>query len=1516
MKQNQYIGENSLYEKRFEHDSCGIGFTANIDGTRSHKIVKNGIQMLINLEHRGAVGGDQSTGDGGGLLMEIPDKFFRKQLNSEFVLPEEGGYAVGMIFFPENNKFIERCKQIIADVVENEGAQLLGWRHVPTDKRCLAGLAADTEPVVKQVFIGRNNIKKENFARKLYVLRRQVEKKVNIWKQENDIFYIASLSEKNIVYKGLLTGTQLPEYYTDLQDQDFISAFSIIHQRFSTNTLPTWHRAQPMRYIAHNGEINTLQGNINRMKAREATFSSEQFGERIDKIKPIIDTSGSDSAMFDNVLEFFLHAGRIIPHVMMMMVPEAHSPDIQMSADKRAFYEYHSAIMEPWDGPAALVFCDGRYIGATLDRNGLRPVRYTLTNDGQIVLASETGVLDIPPANVQRKGRLKGGKMFLVDLKQQRIVPDNEIKAKISRRFPYRQWVNKMQIKLRGLFSPSTIPSMDEGEILKRQLCFGYTDEEVKQIILPMAKTGQEAIGSMGNDTAIPVMSRKTKNLFNYFKQQFAQVTNPPIDPLREELIMSLDSFVGKLYDPLNEKPENYHGLRLHHPVLSFDDLDRLKNPEHPSLKSATIDMIYQPEENGQGLEKRLEEIFQQAKKKVESGVSLLILSDKNIDNKHIPIPVLLVAAGLHHFLIKEGLRTEVGIIVETGEVREVMHFALLIGYGTDAICPYLAFHTVKKLYDSDYLDKANTPEEAMDSYITAVKKGLLKTFSRMGISTVHGFYGTQIFEAVGLDKGLVDKFFKGTPSRIGGMGLKEISRESRTMHSKAFPGNGRLPKLLEAGGEYRIRKDGEKHFWNAETIYKLQYSVRQNDYKLFKEFAELNNELQKDSGLLRGLIEFKEREPIPLEEVEPVESIVKRFATAAMSMGSISKETHETIAIAMNRLGGKSNSGEGGEDPARYQKLPNGDSKCSAIKQVASGRFGVTTEYLKNAEELQIKMAQGAKPGEGGQLPGHKVSEEIARIRHTTPGVTLISPPPHHDIYSIEDLAQLIYDLKSVSGNKRVSVKLVSEAGVGTIAAGVAKAKADMVLVSGQDGGTGASPLTAIKHAGLPWELGLAETQQTLVKNNLRDQIRIQVDGQLRTGRDLAIATLMGAEEYGFGTSVLVTLGCVLMRKCHKNTCPVGIATQDPELRKNFKGKPEYVERFLRFLAQDFLEIMAGLGFKTVDDMVGQVDVLDFKKAVDHWKANQVDLSRLLNKEHLKHNIPLYSKNQITEIEPADITLGLVEPVEQAIHNEESVDITKDIRNVHRTVGSYLSGKIVEQKGLDGMPENSVNLNFNGSIGQSAGAFMVNGVTMKIEGDANDYLGKGMSGGKIILKSPEELRDTTQANIICGNVVLYGATGGEVYINGAAGERFAVRNSGAEAVVEGVGDHGCEYMTGGTVVILGETGKNFAAGMTGGIAYVYDPAERFDNNCNLDMVVLEHVWKKEDKEILQQMIQKHKQYTNSAKAERILSNWNANSPLFVKVVPIDYKKVLERMEMKEGRERETLSATEEVYFD
>ena len=1515
------MATNNLYDPKFEHDACGIGFTANIDASRSHQIIEDGVQMLINLEHRGAVGGDASTGDGAGLLFEIPHDFFQKEISS-FELPAEEDYAAGMVFLPNNQTIIDHCQDQFEEIAIQEGSEVLGWRQVPTNNNCLQGIAADSEPIIHQVFLHRKNINKEDFERKLYVIRRQIEKNVKNYIEElgietDAIFYINSLSYRTIVYKGLLTGTQLSEYYPDLKDDDFQSSFAIIHQRFSTNTLPTWHRAQPMRHLAHNGEINTLQGNINRMRSREGVISSSKFGDKVDKIRPIIDRSGSDSAIFDNVLEFFLHGGRSLPHVMMMMVPEACPQDAQISRDKRGFYQFHSSIMEPWDGPAALVFSDGRYVGATLDRNGLRPIRYTITKDNRVVLSSETGVLNVEADQVRKKGRLNGGRMFLVDLKQRRIIFDNEIKARVSRQYPYRKWVEKMQIKLRGLFSPGGMPKMEKEELIKKQKCFGYTDEEIKKLILPMVKQSQENTGSMGNDAAIPVLSRKTKNLFNYFKQEFAQVTNPPIDPLREELVMSLDSFLGRKSTPLEEDPKHYKGINLHHPVLSKDDLRILEYTENESLKSARLDITYQPDATGKKLKQRLDQIFEQAADLIEDEkVSLLVLTDKNADQDQVPIPVLLAASGLHHYLIDENLRTKAAIIVESGEVREVMHYALLLGYGTDAICPYLAYQTIHDLYESNYIENMNTPEEAMDSYITAVKKGLLKTFSRMGISTLHGFFGAQIFEAVGLNKKVVDKYFTDTPSRIGGMGLKEISQEAAKMHQKAYGVEEATPELLEPGGEYRVRTEGEKHFWNAESIHYLQESVRKKDYETFQKFTENINQAQKDSGLIRGLMRFKDRESIPIDEVEPVDSIVKRFVTAAMSMGSISKEAHETMAIAMNRLGAKSNSGEGGEDPARYEELPNGDSKCSAIKQVASGRFGVNTEYLRHAEEIQIKMAQGAKPGEGGQLPGHKVSETIARIRQTTPGVTLISPPPHHDIYSIEDLAQLIYDLKTVNDEARVSVKLVSEAGVGTIAAGVAKAKADMVLISGQDGGTGSSPLTAIKHAGLPWELGIAEAQQTLVQNKLRDQIRVQVDGQLRTGRDLAIATLLGAEEYGFGTTALITMGCVMMRKCHKNSCPVGIATQNPELRKNFKGKPEHVERFMKFVAQDLREIMAELGFRTIDEMVGRVDALDFEEVLDHWKAENVDLSRILNKDHLQAETDFYSENETIHIQASDKELGLYDQVKDAIQTGEEVTINKDIRNIHRTVGAFISGQIADQYGLDGLPEDTINFNFHGSAGQSTGAFLVNGVTMEITGDANDYLGKGMSGGKIILKTPESLRDRSSSNVICGNVVLFGATGGEVYINGRAGERFGVRNSGGQAVVEGVGDHGCEYMTGGTVVVLGETGKNFAAGMSGGKAFVYDPSHIFDNRCNLDMVVLESVWKDQDKEELRSMLEQHYQYTGSLKAKDILDNWEAKLPYFVKVVPIEYKKVMERMKMKEGSEKETVSATEEVYLD
>jgi len=1332
--------------------------------------------------------------------------------------------------------------------------------------------------------------------------------------QDTSQFYVASFSSKIIVYKGLLTGTQLTTFYPDLLNEHFISSFSIVHQRYSTTTVPTWTLAQPFRTLAHNGEINTLRGNINRMRARESHITSELLGDDIEKIKPVLVESGSDSGIFDNALELLIMAGRSLPHAIMMMVPEAHGPKIKMSEDKRAFYEYHSALMEPWDGPAALVFTDGRYIGATLDRNGLRPARYTVTKDGLVIMASETGVLDIPGDKILSRGRLQPGKMFLVDLEQHRIVPDNEIKAKISRQKPYRRWVRENHIQLRGLFNPAKITSEDTALVRQRQHAFGFTDEEIKIISNPMASRGQEPVGSMGNDAPLAALSDKPQLLFAYFKQLFAQVTNPPIDPLREELVMSLESFVGCEKNFLEETPEHYRGLKLNHPILTPEDMMRIRESGHPNIKPQYIDILFSGYGGGYSLKKALTFIFEQAKRHIQNGATLLVLTDRNMDKDHAPIPVLLAVSGLHHYLINNGIRNSAGIIVESGEVREVMHYALLVAFGADAICPYLAFSTIHELAESNMLEQPCTAEEAMDNYIQAVKKGLLKTISRMGLSTLHSFFGSQIFEAIGLGKEVIDNYFCNTASRVDGIGLDELAEEVYMRHRKAFPEKGQPDNLLEAGGNYQVRVTGEKHLWSTEAIYKLQLATRNNDYKTFKEFTRVVEQNAENHATLRSLFKFKKGTPIPIDEVEPVEAITKRFVGAAMSFGSISKEAHEAVAIGMNRIGARSNSGEGGEDPARYTPLPNGDSLRSRIKQIASGRFGVTTEYVMNADELQIKIAQGAKPGEGGQLPGHKVSEDIARVRHTTPGVTLISPPPHHDIYSIEDIAQLIYDLKSVNPEARVSVKLVSEVGVGTIASGVAKAKADTVLISGHDGGTGASPLTSIKHTGLPWELGLAETQQSLIYNRLRDRIRVQTDGQLKTGRDLAIATLLGAEEYGFGTSLLISLGCVMMRKCHLNTCPVGVATQDQQLRARFSGKPDYIERFLRFVAQEFREWMAELGFRTVDEMVGRTDLLDMQAAIEHWKMKKINLSALLAGASLPPETPRRCMRPHNPDENEVLDLKLIELAAPALDNKQPVEIKLPVRNVHRTIGARLSGIIVKKHGSKGLPDNTIQVNLKGSAGQSLGAFLSPGVTLRVEGDANDYVGKSMSGGRIVLGPPSRSNFIPHKNVIVGNVALYGATGGEVFINGIAGERFAVRNSGARAVVEGVGDHGCEYMTGGIVVVIGGTGNNFAAGMSGGIAYVYDESELFDTKCNLDMVDLESVWQKEDIKQLRAMLDAHYEYTKSQRAKLLLDNWETHLPLFVKVIPIDYRKVLERMKQKEDTERDTVSATEEVY--
>ncbi|HUT32690.1 MAG TPA: glutamate synthase large subunit [Planctomycetota bacterium] len=1504
-----------LYDPALDRDSCGVGFVARLDGQPGHAIVTDAVQVLVNLEHRGAVGGDKATSDGAGLLVQIPDAFFRADCPAEgFHLPEPGNYAVGMAFLPSGRAQAERAMSALERIARAEGCQVLGWRDVPTNPEPLGELARATMPTVRQLFLARGFVPRDDLERKLYVIRRLAEKEAAAWGDDAGPFYIASLSSRTVVYKGMLVGTQLPVFYPDLCDERFASPFALLHQRYSTNTFPSWQLAQPFRMLAHNGEINALRGNVNRMRAREAMLASDLFGSDIEKLKPVIDERGSDSAMLDNALELLVLGGRSLPHAMMMLVPEAWGAKFILGEDQRAFYEYHSAFMEPWDGPAALAFTDGRYIGATLDRNGLRPARYTVTRDGLVVLASETGALEIPPDRVQSRGRLQPGKMLLVDLEQHRIIPDNEIKSRISRQRPYRHWIKDNRIELRGLLMPAQPPAAEPKVLRQRQHAFGYTAEELKMVISPMASHGQEAVGSMGNDAALAVLSGRPQLLFAYFKQLFAQVTNPPIDPLREELVMSLMSFVGRQRNLLAETPEHCCQLKLPHPILTPEDMSRLRNAKHPNILCRDLEALFPAGGGGRALGAALDGLFAQAEQHMADGATILILTDRHVDAARAPIPMLLAAAGLHHHLIRKGVRGSASIVVETGEAREVIHFALLIAYGVSAICPYLAFATARDLAEAGLLEAAATPEEALDHYITAVKKGLLKTFSRMGISTIRSFQGSQIFEAVGLGHELVDKYLTGTLSRIGGIGLDELAAEANARHRRGFPAHGEPARVLDPGGVYHIRLGGEKHRLCPEAIYLLQHAVRSADYQAFKQYSQIVDEQSSIEVTLRSLLRFHHGTPVPLEEVEPVEAIVRRFTTGAMSFGSISQEAHETIAIAMNRLGAASNSGEGGEDPDRYAPRPNGDNANSRTKQVASGRFGVTIEYLTSAGELQIKIAQGAKPGEGGQLPGHKVSKDIARVRHTTPGVTLISPPPHHDIYSIEDIKQLIHDLKVANPRARVSVKLVSEAGVGTVAAGVAKAKADMVLISGHDGGTGASPLTAIKHTGLPWELGLAETQQTLVANRLRDRIRVQVDGQLRTGRDLAVAALLGAEEFGFGTIALVALGCVMMRKCHLNTCPVGVATQDPALRARFAGKPEHVMHFMRFIAQELREHMAALGFRTVDEMVGRSDLLEAAPLAGRWKAETLDLRPLLAVPKAAEGGAVRCVRAQDHELDKHLDNELIRRSQPALKNKKPVTIEMPVRNVHRTVGAMLSGIITKQFGARGLPKDTIAIHLKGSAGQSLGAFLAPGVTIRVEGDANDYLGKGLSGGQIIVVPPAEAAFEAGENVIAGNVCLYGATRGEVYIHGIAGERFAIRNSGAKAVVEGVGDHGCEYMTGGSVVVLGPTGVNFAAGMSGGIAYVFNDTGLFDTRCNLDMVDLESVWTPADKGELGILLEAHHKLTGSPRAKRILDNWQACLPLFVKVMPIDYRQSLERMRMEEDTERETLSATEEVY--
>jgi len=1508
------MDNQGLYDHQYDHDGCGVGAVIKVGGQPSHAIIEQGMQILVNLRHRGAASADDVTGDGAGILFQVPHEFFTVVLQGVGLpLPAPGCYGVGMVFEPKGDQGLAQgCRLLLEQAIKHYGMKVLAWRRVPTDPSCLGPIALAAEPAVSQVFVDGCGLADWSLQRKLFLARKRAERLIREeYGQKAKDFYVLSLSNRTICYKGMFMDRQLFDYYPDLVDDRITSAFAIVHQRYSTNTLPNWRLAQPFRCIAHNGEINTLSGNRNSMRAREAKMACKDLTEDRADLLPVIDPETSDSGAFDNVLELLVMAGRSMPHALMMMVPEAFGPKYHISADKRAFYEYHAAIMEPWDGPAAILFTDGQLVGGTLDRNGLRPCRYTVTVDGLVVMASEAGVIDIPPDRTLETGRLRPGHLFLVDTLEGRIISDNEIKSRVSRQRPYRRWLQENRIELRGLFDTPTLPASDHEQIMQRMRAFGYTREELRMILKPMAIHGQEPVGSMGNDIPLAVLSDRPRLLFDYFKQLFAQVTNPAIDPLREGLVMSLMLFTGKKGNLLDETPQHCRQLKLPHPILTNDDIECLRSVRREDFRVVRLDALFDADapEPGASLENALEGLIEAAAEAVRKGASMLILSDRKVDAGRAAIPSLLATSAVHHGLVNRGLRTETGIIVESGEPREVMHFCLLCGFGANAVNPYLALEALYDLHRSGEL--AYEPTQLADNYIAAIKKGILKVMSKMGISTIRSYLYAQLFEAIGLSKELVDRYFTGTTSRIGGVGIDQIAIETIKRHRMAFS-QGVVD--LDIGGQYAYRRDGERHLWNPQTISKLQHAVRQNDPEAYAQFAQAINEQSRQLYTLRGLLEFTPSQPIPIDQVEPASQIVKRFCTGAMSHGSISKEAHETLAIAMNSIGAMSNTGEGGEDPARYLPSPDGLDRNCAIKQVASGRFGVTINYLAHAKELQIKIAQGAKPGEGGQLPGHKVTEEIARLRYSMPGVTLISPPPHHDIYSIEDLAQLIYDLKCANPDAKVSVKLVAEIGVGTIAAGVAKAGADEVLISGHDGGTGASPWSSIMHAGIPWELGLAEAQQVLVANNLRGRIRVQVDGQLRTGRDVVIAALLGAERFGFGTVALVTLGCTLLRKCHEGMCVFGIATQDPQLRKRFTGRPEYLQRYLFFVAEEVRQWMARLGFRTMDEMIGRVDRLCVRKAVEHWKAKGLDLSAILKVAAFGDGRPIRQVAKQPDRLAGHIDWAIYEKVGPALGGGGPVTLRMPIRNVHRAVGTILSNRICLRHGPGGLPDGSIELVFEGTAGQSFGAFLAPGVTLRLVGQANDYLGKGLSGGRIVVQTPPGALYPAHENIIVGNTVLYGATAGQVFINGVAGERFAVRNSGAIAVVEGIGDHGCEYMTGGIVVVLGKTGCNFAAGMSGGVAFVLDQWQLFDTLCNLDMVELETVWQQEDKRLLENLIRQHLRWTGSAMAKAILDAWPNMVGKFVKVMPIDYRRALERMMDQEQRDADTTPATEEVF--
>ncbi|QOX80000.1 glutamate synthase large subunit [Trichlorobacter lovleyi] len=1494
--------KQGLYDPQFEHDACGVGFVANIKGKKSHDIVQQALTILANLDHRGAVGCEHNTGDGAGILLQMPDSFLRKVCGPLGIeLPAQGKYGVAMVFTSPEATERNSARHILERILHEEQLHLLGWRDVPTDNSSLGNTAKAGEPLVRQLFLKPvdESLDEAAFNRKLYIANQRAIHEIRDPEVDNH-WYVSSISTRTIIYKGMLMPVQVDQYFPDLRDEDMVSALALVHSRFSTNTFPSWERAHPYHFLAHNGEINTLRGNVNWMHARQSLFNSELFGDDLAKALPIINTNGSDSAMFDNCLELLVMSGYSLPHAVMMMVPEPWESHEGMNDEKRAFYEYHSCLMEPWDGPAAVCFTDGRSIGAVLDRNGLRPCRYYITNDDRVIMASEAGVLPVAPEQVVKKGRLQPGKMFLLDMEQQRIIPDQEIKQELAAAKPYATWLQENHLLLEEL-PEAAVQEPDHATVLQRQQAFGYTFEDQRVILGPMARDGIQPLGSMGTDTPLAVLSDQPQLLYNYFKQLFAQVTNPPIDPIREEIITSTTTLIGAEANLLKPNALNARMIKLEQPILSNEDFEKLRALDRPGFKATTLTLLFKAADGAEGMQKALDSLFSAAIRHIEAGSTILVLSDRGVNEEFAAIPALLAVSGLHHFLIRNATRTRVSLVLESGEPREVHHFAVLLGYGANAINPYLAFESLDDMIQQGMLPGIDH-KKAVKNFIKATIKGVVKTMAKMGISTVQSYRGAQIFEAVGLHQSVIDQYFTWTPSRIGGTDLQGIATELLARHAKAYPKRVPNDPTLDPGGQYQWRKDGEEHLFNPLTITALQKATRTNDYQEFKVFSQLIDEQSERHYTLRGLLDFKKRVPVPIEEVESVEEIMKRFKTGAMSYGSISQEAHEALAIAMNRIGGRSNTGEGGEDPARFTWTnEQGDSKNSNIKQVASGRFGVTSQYLTNAGELQIKLAQGAKPGEGGELPGSKVYPWVAKTRHTTPGVGLVSPPPHHDIYSIEDLAELIHDLKNANRRARISVKLVSEVGVGTIAAGVAKAHADVVLISGYDGGTGASPISSIKHAGLPWELGLAETHQTLMLNNLRSRIIIEVDGQLKTGRDVVIGALLGAEEFGFATAPLVTLGCVMMRVCHSNTCPAGVATQDPELRKRFSGKPEYVVNFMRFVAQEVREIMAQLGFRSFNEMVGRANVLEPKKAVAHWKAQGLDFSNILYSPDMGIGAVSYcTEAQDHGLEKCIDLSRLLEICKPALEKGEKVTAELPITNIDRVAGTIVGNEITRNFGAEGLPEGTVTLRFNGSAGQSFGAFIPKGMTLELSGDANDYLGKGLSGGTIVVFPPAGSTFVAEENIIAGNVAFYGATSGTAYIRGMAGERFCVRNSGVNAVVEGVGDHGCEYMTGGIAVILGSTGRNFAAGMSGGIAYVLDEKGDFSGHCNTQMVALEPL-DEQDLATLREMISNHKERTGSTKAAAVLADWNSYQPKFVKVMPRDYKRMLEAIARAEA---------------